>query len=104
MATETYRFEFRIPNMLSDAELTLHLAQYAIEGLYGEARVRLESSYRLDRARGAVLIEGGNEVGLAVVKAYTRLLAREFGEDAFEVRRLETPRTSAPEDVTCPAR
>lgn len=101
MATDTYRFEFRIPNMLSDAELTLHLAQYAIEGLYGEARVRLESNYRVDRARGAILVDGGNEVGQAVVKAYTRLLAREFGEDAFHVRRIGA-KDSAPGEG-CPA-
>lgn len=57
MTPNTYRFEFNNSVPLEDAEMTLHLATYAIEGLYGEAHVRLEVSYRLDESRRVQQLE-----------------------------------------------
>jgi len=89
MTASVFRFEFEPSVPLVEAELTLHLAMYAIEGLYGEARVRLEASYHLDDARRSITVDGGTEVGAALVKVFTRLLIREFGEDGFHVRPVE---------------
>ena len=86
MTGNVFRFEFAPAVPLTEAELTLHLAIYAVEGLYGEARVRLEASYRVDESRTTVLVDDGTEVGAALVKVFTRLLIREFGEDGFHVR------------------
>ena len=83
-----YQFDFEPKVSLTEAEMSLHLAMYAVEGLYGEARVRLESSYHIDESHRAITVDGGTEVGAAVVKVFTRLLGREFGEDAFRVRRV----------------
>jgi len=89
MATDVYRFEFDRSVPLTEAEMSLHLSLFAVEGLYGEARVRLEASYHLDEARRSITVDGGTEVGAAIVKVFTRLLTREFGEDGFRVRRAD---------------
>ena len=86
MTENVYRFKFEPSVPIVEAELTLHLAMYAIEGLYGQARVRLEAAYHLDAERRTILVDGGTEVGAALVKVFTRLLIREFGEDGFHVR------------------
>lgn len=88
MTTDVFRFEFEPSVQLAEAEMSLHLAMYAVEGLFGEARVRLDASYQLDDARRAITVDGSTEVGAAIVKVFTRLLGREFGEDAFCVRRV----------------
>ncbi len=100
MTANAFRFEFEPLVSVESAELSLHLAMYAVEGLYGEARVRLDARYHLDEARRSSTVDGGTEVGAALVNVYTRLLIREFGEDGFHVRRIEpgsveTPATEA---------
>ena len=92
MTTNRYRFELSPGVPLMDAELSLHLAMYAVEGLFGEARVRLETSYHVERTQRAIAVDAGTEVGAAIVRVFTRLLGREFGEEAFRVR----PETGAP--------
>lgn len=84
-----YRFEFDQAVPLEEVEMTLHLAMYAVEGLYGSARVRLEAGYHLDAPRRVMLVDGTTEVGSTVVRVFTALALREFGEDAFSVRRVE---------------
>ena len=97
MARNVYRFDFEPSVPLPEAEMSLHLAMFAVEGLFGEARVRLEASYHLDEPNRAVTVDGTTEVGAAVLKVFTRLLGREFGEDAFRVRRVE--KSAAPADA-----
>lgn len=86
MTGPAFRFEFAHDVPLLEVEQTLHLAQFAAEGMFGGARVRLHSSYRCDQAERAITVDAGSEVGAAVAKVFTGLLLREFGEDAFAVR------------------
>jgi len=88
MHTNVYRFTFLRGVDLTEAEATLHVAILATEGLFGEARVRMEASYHLDAPRAALLVEGGTAVGDAVVRIFTALLIKEFGADGFAVRRM----------------
>ncbi|HNO79736.1 MAG TPA: hypothetical protein PKN33_16945 [Phycisphaerae bacterium] len=88
MTANVYRFGFVPAVPLSEAELTLHLAIYATEGLHGEARVRLDVSYKLDVLANAILVDGRTDVGASLVKVFTQLLIRQFGEDGFHVRRV----------------
>ncbi len=88
MTANVFRFEFEPTVPLTEAEMSLHLSMFAVEGLYGEARVRLEASYHLDEPHRTITVDGSTEVGAAIVKVFTRLLGREFGEDAFRVRRV----------------
>jgi len=89
MTANAYRFQFEPTVPLAEAEMSLHLALYAVEGLYGEARVRLEAGYHVEETRRSIVVDGGTEVGAALVKVFTRLLTREYGEDGFHVRRIE---------------
>ena len=84
-----FRFAFKEDVSLVDAELSLHLAIFAVEGLFGVARVRLEVSYHVEEPRRVIVVDGSNEVGGALVRVFTNLLLREFGEDAFQVRRAD---------------
>lgn len=86
MVANAYQFGVSPSVPFLDAEMSLHLAMQAVAGLFGEARVRLEASYHADEGQRAITVDGGTEVGAALVKVYTQLLTREFGEDAFTVR------------------
>jgi hypothetical protein len=86
MNQNKYRFTFEPHVSMAEAEMSLHLALFAVEGLHGEVNVRLEASYHCDEARRSITVDATTEVGIAIVKVFTRLLSREFGEEAFRVR------------------
>ncbi|GIX04602.1 MAG: hypothetical protein KatS3mg114_0471 [Planctomycetaceae bacterium] len=90
MTADVFRFSISPDVPLVEAEMTLHLATFAAEGLFGMARVRLEFSYRVDAARRVILVDGTQEVGAAVVKLFVGLLLREFGEEAFRVEPVQS--------------
>lgn len=89
MNAKTFRFEFEPHVSMIDAEQSLHLAMYSVEGLFGPARVRLDASYHCDADARMITVDGGNEVGATIVKVYTGLLLREIGEDGFRVRPVD---------------
>jgi hypothetical protein len=85
-----FHFAFERGVSLADAEMSLHLAMFAVEGLVGQVRVRLGVRYVLDTEAHAIVIDGGNRVGQMVSRVYAGLLLREFGEDAFCMRESDT--------------
>jgi hypothetical protein len=85
-----FRFLFSSDVPLDEAEMTLQLATFAAEGLFGMARVRLDFGYHVDAARRAILLDGTREVGSTIVKLFVGLLLREFGEDAFRVEPVQS--------------
>jgi hypothetical protein len=89
MTTGVYRFTFDKEIALTDAEATLHLAMIAAEGLFGNAIVRMDVSFEADQAGRSLTVDGTTPVGAAVVRMFTSLMLREFGEDAFTVRRVK---------------
>lgn len=91
MTVGVLRFTLASDVPLDEAEMTLQLATFAAEGLFGAARVRLEFGYHVDLDGHALLVDGTTEVGTAVVRVLTGLLLREFGEDSFRVQRLNPP-------------
>lgn len=90
MAVDVFRFSISSEVPLDEAEMTLQLATFAAEGLFGAARVRLDFGYHLDPQRHAILVDGTAEVGAAVIRIFANLLFREFGEEAFRVERLDS--------------
>ena len=90
MTVGVFRFTLSSDVPLDEAEMTLQLATFAVEGLFGAARVRLEFGYHVDTNRHAILIDGTTEVGSVIVRVFTGLLLREFGEDSFQVERLNS--------------
>src|SRR5262245_39478121 len=88
MASELYRFRFLPTVLLDDAELSLRVAFFSVDGLFGPTRANLEFRYELERARHAIVIDGGTEVGATIIRAFSGLLLREFGEHAFDIERV----------------
>ncbi|MCC6909086.1 MAG: hypothetical protein IT430_14175 [Phycisphaerales bacterium] len=91
MSDTVFRFSFRAGVDLTEVEATLHLSILAGEGLFGEARVRMEVAYHVDAPHRVILIDGRTAAGDAIVRVFTAFITREFGEDAFEVRRTSQP-------------
>lgn len=91
-----YRFTDRIP--ASQVEGTLVLAWLATEGLYGEARVRLEATHFWDRRRGVCVIRARGAAGRAANRIFVALIGREFGPDAFQVEHVPIRSDSSPSD------
>jgi len=97
MTTDIYRFELDKTVPLEEAEQSLHLAIIAVQGLFGQARVRLDAGYHLDEPRRVIVVDGTTAVGMSVVRVFTEFLLREFGWDGFEVHRVRTLSTEAEE-------
>lgn len=96
MQCTVLRFTFDNRIDLSDAEATLHLAILAAEGLYGEARVRMDFAYFADPAHRVIHLDSGSQSGDAVARIFTIFAAREFGDRAFAVRRVRVNPPPAP--------
>ncbi|RIK82084.1 MAG: hypothetical protein DCC67_07670 [Planctomycetota bacterium] len=75
---------------MREVEETLLLAVLAVESLFGESTVRLDASYSVDAPRRSCVIDGSTEVGRALSRVFTGFVTREFGGDAFGIRRGES--------------
>ena len=68
---------------LLEAQVTL--AVIAVECMLGKAAVRIGFRYAVKKDKNAVIMETGNEAGDAIVRVFTGLLIRAFGETRFKV-------------------
>lgn len=89
MSQTMYRFEIDQSVPITDAEQSLHLAMIALEGIYGPAGVRLDARYHLDEGGRAIVVDGSTAVGSSLVRVFSTLLTKEFGDDAARVIRSE---------------
>lgn len=99
MNSGVYRFVLDHSVPLLDAEMSLHLALLATEGLFGEAAVRMEASYHVDPPHRVISVDGTRALGLCVVRIFTVFLLREFGPDAFQVRPIVNPTTGTRQEA-----
>jgi len=99
MLLSTIQFVFEPDVSLAQAEMSLHLAMFAVEGLIGRVRVRLEAKYHLDESNRAIVIDTHGPVGRMIARVFTGLLLREFGEGAFRVERADQIRQYQPQEV-----
>lgn len=90
MTHGVFRFQFDSSVALLEAEMTLQLSLFAVEGLFGHARVRLEVGYHADEPRNVIIVDGTTLVGAVLVAVFTSLALHEFGDDALHVRRVGT--------------
>jgi hypothetical protein len=86
-----YTFLFSSDVDLDEATGTLRHSLMAAEGLYGEARVRTEVSFAIEPVRAAIRVSGVPPILDSVTQIFASLLTREFGRDAFTVRRDAAP-------------
>ena len=82
------QFIFEPDISLAEAEMSLHLAMFAVEGLIGRVRVRLDAKYQIKESLYAIIVDAGSAAGRLIVRIFTALLLREFGEDSFSVERV----------------
>jgi hypothetical protein len=89
MSAEIYRYSFSLHVPVEDIEATLLLALWGAESLHGESQVRLDASHFLDTNRRAAVIDAGTPAGRDVNRLFVGFILREFGEDGFQVTRLD---------------
>jgi hypothetical protein len=94
---DSLRFVFGADVPMADVEETLHLAMFAVEGLAGRVRVRLDVAYQIDPVVRAITLGVTSSVGRTVARVFAGFLHRAFGEAAFHVRHTGSP---LPEEVT----
>jgi hypothetical protein len=93
MSQLAYRFVFDPAVSLAEAEMTLHLALVAVEGLYGQARVRMQAAYKVRPDEHAIVVDASTTIGGSLAEVFTSLSLKEFGDDAVHVRRAAQPTT-----------
>ena len=86
-----YRYTFDDCVALEEIEATLVLTIMAAESLHGQAQVRLDGRHFLDRGQRALVIDAGSPVGRDINRLFTGYAAREFGQDAFQVKQVDRP-------------
>lgn len=91
--TTAYRFHIDDAIGLDKAESTLPLAILAAEGPFGESKVRMDVSCHVDAPRRVILIDGKTDTGRDLVRVFTSLITRDFGANAFSVRRVPSAAT-----------
>lgn len=89
MTREFYRYRFRSDIDLHDAEDTLLLSIIAAEGLFGEARARMDVAYAVDPTIHTIIVDASTDVGQAMSAIFAAFALREFGRHAVDVRRVE---------------
>ncbi|MCA9054444.1 MAG: hypothetical protein KDA75_11435 [Planctomycetaceae bacterium] len=88
MTSEIYRYDFEEVVPTEEIEASLILAVWSCEALHGEAQVRLDAAHFLDVAERKCVIDANTAVGRDLNKLFVAFLRREYGEDAFQVRRV----------------
>jgi hypothetical protein len=88
MNQEIYQYRFADHISIQDIEETLMLAVIATEALHGRTRVNLDAEFHLDKKKRTCEVSTGTDVGKDIARLFAGFLTREFGEDAFEVKRI----------------
>lgn len=101
MNKEIYRYAFDPSARMQDVEEALLLAVLAAESLHGQSRVRMDASYCVDAEKRACVIDATTPVGRDICRIFTGFAIREFGENAFKVKRVvDVPGAPHPQEVT----
>jgi hypothetical protein len=100
MSANIYRYTFERDVPTKEVESTLVLALLAAGGMFGEARLRLESAHLLDRKRRICVIDARGPAGRAANCIFVALVTREFGACSFKVEHMrrsiaKTPTSAA---------
>lgn len=88
MNHDIYKYEFSFDIPIHEVERLLALSVLTTESLHGRTQVRLDASFYLDKQKRACIVDAGTEVGRHIARIFTGYLTREFGEEAFKVKRI----------------
>jgi hypothetical protein len=86
-------FEFTPAVRMDEAAATFELALLATESLHGDDRVTLEAVYKVDADARTVEVDRTSVVGSTLALIYLGYARREFGTDAFRMRRVHAAMT-----------
>ena len=86
--TEKYRFRFADDIANRQIEERLFLAATNTENVFGEAAMRLDASFRFDKARRVCVIDRGTAVGRHLAKLFISYVSKDFGDDVYTVERV----------------
>lgn len=89
MSTCKYRYDFSTNVPIEDVEASLVLAILGVEALHGEAQVKLSAAHYIDAAERMCVIDAGDAVGQDLNRLFAGYARREFGPEAFRVKRLD---------------
>lgn len=89
MSAEVYRYSFAASVPFEEVEASLLLAVMAAESLHGQAQVRLDAGHALDGEKRQLVIDASTPVGRDVNRLFVGFIGQEFGEDAFQVERVD---------------
>ena len=84
-----YKYRFNRQVSLQEVEDSLMLAELAAECLHGRATMKLDAAFCIDRLNRACVVDGSCKIGQDIACIFTGFLAKEFGEEAFRVERVE---------------
>lgn len=87
------QFDERIP--FEDVEDLLAEARTVMNGIYGEATMRLDTRVFRLRQERIVYIDGNTFLGQSLAKAFTALLSKAYCQRLFEVQRVPKQATLA---------
>ena len=87
-----YQLAFLPSADMGAVERTLSLAILAVGCLHGEAAVRLEAGYAIDRKKRLVVLEGAGPMAAAVAKVLVGMCAHAPSTGAFQVQKGERKR------------
>ena len=96
MSQLVYRYEFPETSPIAEVEASLLLALIGAESLHGETATRLEAPHVFDKDRRICVIDAEATAGKDFNALFAGYLRKEFGPDAFTVRRV------GPDDVAAP--
>jgi hypothetical protein len=88
MQESVFRFTFGQGVSWEDIQATLLLALWGSESLHGESLVALTAPHHLDETQRTCTIDATTLVGATVHRLFRGYLAREFGENSFQVERV----------------
>jgi hypothetical protein len=74
---------FIYPGLIDEAELTLHLAKIALEGLIGVERVMLETECHVNKKKHSISIATKTGAGMDLARIFLRLVTCEFGRESY---------------------
>ena len=87
-----YQLAFLPSADMGAVERTLSLAILAVGCLHGEAAVRLEAGYAIDRKKRMVVLEGAGPMATAVARVFVGMCAHAPSTSAFQVQKSERTR------------
>jgi len=94
MERDIYRYSFAEQIPMEEAEESLMLSVLAAECIHGRSALRLAGAFLFDAAKRSCVIDGSTEIGRHIAAIFTGFLAKQFGDEAFKVKRVEKEKDS----------